>query len=55
MLQIAGASTIYVDRVADALERLLPRRRIVIITDANIDRLYPDLVHRYEHIVIGIG
>lgn len=55
MLQIAGTSTIYVDRVADMLERLLPRRRIIVITDANIDRLYPDLVHRYEHIVIGIG
>jgi 3-dehydroquinate synthase len=54
-LHIADTSTIYVGRLAEALDELLPRRRIVVITDPNIDRLYPDLVHRYDHIVIGIG
>ena len=34
---------------------MLPNRRVVVITDENVDRLYPDLVHRYEHIIIGIG
>lgn len=54
-LHIADTSTIYVGRLAEALDELLPRRRIVVITDPNIDRLYPDLVHRYDHIIIGIG
>lgn len=54
-LHIADATTIYVGRHAAALDELLPRRRTIVITDSNIDRLYPDLVHSYEHIVIGIG
>ena len=40
---------------ADILPEVLPNRRVVVITDENVDRLYPDLVHRYEHIIIGIG
>lgn len=54
-LHIANASIIYVGRVSAAIDELMPRRRIIVITDANVDRLYPDLVHRYDHIVIGIG
>lgn len=42
-------------RAADTLSEILPNRRVVVITDENVDRLYPDLVHRYEHIIIGIG
>ena len=34
---------------------VLPRRRVVVITDANIDRLYPDLVRRFDYVVIGHG
>ena len=40
---------------AERLPEVLPNRRVVVITDENVDRLYPDLVHRYEHIIIGIG
>lgn len=40
---------------AEILPEVLPNRRVVVITDENVDRLYPDLVHRYEHIIIGIG
>ena len=40
---------------AEILPEVLPTRRVVVITDENVDRLYPDLVHRYEHIIIGIG
>lgn len=54
-LHIANASTIYVGRVSTAIDELMPRRRIIVITDVNVDRLYPDLVHRFDHIVIGIG
>jgi len=55
IVNIGGKSTLYVGRVIDLLDSLLPKSRIVVITDVNIDRLYPDLVGRYEHIVIGCG
>lgn len=46
---------LFFGRAADTLSEILPNRRVVVITDENVDRLYPDLVHRYEHIIIGIG
>ena len=42
-------------RVAELLDRVVPQRRVVVITDANIERLYPDVVRRYEYVVIGEG
>lgn len=37
------------------LEEVLPNGRVIVITDENVNRLYPDLVHRYEYVVIGSG
>lgn len=54
-INIGGVSTLYVDRVIDVLDDILPKSRVIVITDVNIDRLYPDLVHRYDHIIIGSG
>ncbi len=54
-LHIDNSSTIYFGRVAELLPRVLPAGRVVVITDATIDRLYPDMVRRYEHIIIGHG
>ena len=34
---------------------MLSEGRTVVITDANIDRLYPNLVRRFEHIIVGQG
>lgn len=55
IVKISDNSTLYVGRVADLLDSVLPKSRVIVITDVNIDRLYSDLVHRYEHIVIGSG
>lgn len=55
VLNIMPGSTLYVGRAVDVLPKVLPAGRVIVITDANIDRLYPDLVHRYEHIIIGSG
>ena len=55
IVKISNNSTLYIGRVADLLDSVLPKGRVIVITDVNIDRLYPDLVHRYEHIVIGSG
>lgn len=48
-------SRLFVGRAYRLLPGLLPKGRVVVITDANIDRLYPDLVRGYEHIIIGGG
>lgn len=55
IIQINETSTLYVGRAEELLERVLPEGRTIVITDANIDRLYPNLVRRYEHIIVGQG
>ena len=55
IIQINQSSTLYVGRAAELLDRVLPVGRTVVITDANIDRLYPNLVRRFEHIIVGQG
>ena len=54
-LTILGQTRLCIGRVSTLLDSLLPHGRTIIITDATIDRLYPDLVHRTEHIIIGSG
>lgn len=54
-IKINEESTLYVGRAAELLDKMAPNGRVVVITDANIDRLYPDLVHRYDYIIIGQG
>ena len=54
-ITIREQTRLYVGRVKELVEIVVPKRRVVVITDANIDRLYPDLVRRYEHIIIGGG
>lgn len=55
ILSIKGKSEIFVGRVAEALDKYLNGARVVVITDANIDRLYHDLISRYDHIIVGHG
>ena len=55
IIQINETSTLYVGRAEELLVRVLPEGRTIVITDANIDRLYPNLVRRYEHIIVGQG
>ena len=50
-LTILGQTRLCIGRVSTLLDSLLPHGRTIIITDATIDRLYPDLVHRTEHII----
>lgn len=37
------------------MPQLLPERRVIVITDSNIDRCHRALISSYEHIVIGLG
>ena len=55
IIEINQQSTLYVGRAVELLDRVLPKGRTIIITDANIDRLYPNIVRRYEHIIVGQG
>lgn len=53
--RIKQRSDIYIGRVADLLPRLLPPGRVVVITDANIDRLYHGVLAPYECLLVGMG
>ena len=53
---VGGRSRIYVGDAAGLLPRLLPPGgRVVVISDANIDRRHHGLLARYEHLLIGTG
>ena len=55
ILSIKGKSEIFVGRVNEGIDKFLRGERVVVITDANIDRLYHDIIGRYEHIIVGHG
>lgn len=48
-------SEIYIGPVADILPGVLPEGRVVVVSDATIDRLYHPLLARYETVLIGTG
>lgn len=48
-------SRIYIGPVEQVLPDVLPRGRVVVVTDAAIDRLYPDLLAPYKRVLIGMG
>ena len=49
------SSEVIVGSVGELLPRLLPDKRVVVVSDTNIDRHYHTLVNRYEHVLIGLG
>ncbi|MCH5332123.1 MAG: 3-dehydroquinate synthase [Alistipes sp.] len=53
--EISAGCGVYMGNAAELLAGLLPKRRVVVITDANIDRLYHPLLCRYDHFIIGTG
>ena len=55
ILSIKGKSEIFVGRVEEGFDKFLRGERVVVITDANIDRLYHDIVGRYDYIIVGHG
>ncbi len=54
-MTIQSVSEIFVGSVSEGLDKLLPQHRVVVIADATIDRLYHDLISRYDNIIIGQG
>ena len=54
-INVTGGSSIYFGTTSELLPELLPKKRIIVISDSNIDRTHHDLIASYEHILIGQG
>lgn len=54
-IQIKNYSQVVVGDVAEWLPRLLPQKRVVVISDTNIDRYYHPMLEQFDHILIGLG
>ena len=54
-IDVTGGSCVYIGYSKELLPMLLPDKRIIVISDTNIDRTHHDLISPYEHILIGQG
>ncbi len=54
-MEIVPNSSVHIGDAVQLLQQLLPAKRVVVITDSNIDRCHHSLVATYDHIVIGLG
>lgn len=52
---VCGASRIYVGSAVEILPEILPKGRVVVVSDATIDRLYHALLAPYDTVLIGTG
>ena len=53
-IQVKEGSVV-VGFLAEELPRLLPKKRVVVISDVNIDRHYHSLLAQYDHVLISQG
>ena len=54
-IDVTNGSSVYIDAVEKILSQLLPKRRVIVISDTNIDRTHHSLIAPYEHILVGQG
>ena len=54
-INIKDRSRVVVGNVGELLPALLPRKRVVVVSDTNIDRHYHSLIEPYDHVLIGLG
>jgi len=54
-IDVTGGSRVYIGCAKELLQKLLPEKRVIVISDSNIDRTHHDLIVPYEHILIGQG
>ena len=54
-IKVTDNSAVYVGRTEELLATLLPKKRIIVISDTNLDRTHHDLIASHEHILIGLG
>ena len=55
VLEITSESRVYMGDAVALLGELLPSKRVVVISDTNIDRTHKRLIDSYDHILIGQG
>ena len=54
-IDVTGGSRIYIGNAEQLLKEILPEKRVIVISDSNLDRTHHDLIVPYEHILIGLG
>lgn len=54
-IDIVGGCSMHIGSTKELLAKLLPQKRVVVISDTNIDRTHRDIIEPYEHIFIGQG
>ncbi|MFR9603337.1 MAG: 3-dehydroquinate synthase [Rikenellaceae bacterium] len=54
-LNIKGQSQVCIGSADTLLDSFLPKGRVIVISDVNMDRLYHPLISRFESILIGSG
>lgn len=52
---LRSSSQVYIGSAAELLPELLPEGRVVVVSDATIDRLYHSFVAPYDAVLIGLG
>ena len=55
LFNVRSRSGIYIGPVKDILSGVLPEGRVVVVSDATIDRLYHPLLEKYDTVLIGLG
>ena len=55
LFNVRSRSGIYIGPVKDILSGVLPEGRVVVVSDATIDRLYHPLLEKYVTVLIGLG
>lgn len=55
VIEIDGRSRIVIGDVKQMLPALLPQKRVIVVTDSNVDRLHRSVFAQYERVVIGLG
>ena len=55
LFNVRSRSGIYIGPVKDILSGVLPEGRVVVVSNATIDRLYHPLLEKYDTVLIGLG
>lgn len=55
IFNVRQQSEIYIGPTADILPGVLPEGRVVVVSDATIDRLYHPMLAPYDTVLIGLG
>lgn len=54
-IDIVGGCSMHIGNTKELLAKLLPQKRVIVISDTSIDRTHRDIIEPYEHIFIGQG